>query len=136
MKLTKQALRGVIKEVLKEANGPAEKASDGDGLRAGKRKRVGRTASVAGARTGQAECIGSQEVTVAEVDVLEAVVAKLREIAASPGVNMAGGGMIQLLERLLKLLGLKAKGGFEADEVAAPAPDAPAPDAPDVDPGV
>ena len=128
MKLTKQALRGVIKEVLKEANEPA--------LRAGDREKVGVGKSISGARVGQAEFAGSEEVTVAEVDVLEAVVGQLRQNAAAPGVNMAGGGMIQLLERLLRLLGLKAKGGFEADEVAAPAPDAPAPDAPDVDPGV
>ena len=126
MKLTKETLRGVIKEVLKEANGdePATTTTGEPGLRAGEREKVGKGASVQTARVGQKEFAGSSEVTVPEVDVLEAVVARLREIAAAPGVNMAGGSMIQVLERMLKLLGLKAKGGLEADSPAPDSPDA------------
>ena len=118
MKLTKETLRGVIKEVLKEQDEPET------GLGADEREKVGIGKSITGARVGQAEFAGSSEVTVAEVDVLEAVVTQLRKIAAAPGVNMAGGSMIQVLERMLKMLGLKAKGGLEADSPAPDSPDA------------
>ena len=106
MKLTKETLRGVIREVMKEEVD----------LGASGRGKATRSSTVQQSREKAKTVAGSKEVSIAELQVLETVMDKLREIAQQEGINLATGGMRTLLQRMLDLIEKKAETGSKTEE--------------------